>query len=143
MARAFSASVKHPWLRKGAYIPLGLTHYLLKLFYLDSIILEPLFRSFGYQYPRLQPFEQMRMQLLDPKLFPLDAPRLFVYSTPDELVHAKDIESHMEDAKKAGVETIVAKRSERSAHVSHMRTDPAMYWGEIDKLWKAELAEIV
>jgi len=146
MALAFSVSIKKPWLRIAAYTPLGLSHYLLKLFHLDSIILEPLFRLFGYQYPRLQPFEQMRMQLLDPNLFPLDAPRLYIYSTPDELVYAKDVESHIEDARMAGVETIVAERNEQCAHVTHMRMDPEAYWDSIHKLWlgaQTEFGEIV
>ena len=141
MALALSASIKYPSFRKAAYTPLGLTHYLLKLFYLDSIVLEPLFRLFGFQYPRLQPFEQMRMQLLDPNFFPLDAPRLYIYSKPDELVHAKDVESHMGDAKKVGVRTVVAKRNEQCAHVAHMRMDPESYWATIHKLYLGEQTE--
>ncbi|KAF8311802.1 uncharacterized protein EI90DRAFT_184658 [Cantharellus anzutake] len=138
MYLALSIRIKNLWLRKATYIPFGLTHYLVKLPYLDAIILGPLFNLFGYQYPRVQYFEQMRMQLLDPKLFPLDAPRVFFYSTLDELVPAKDVESHIEDAKKAGVKTIIAKRNEQCTHVNHMRMDPKTYWATIHKLWMGE-----
>ncbi|KAF9516594.1 hypothetical protein BS47DRAFT_1340739 [Hydnum rufescens UP504] len=46
-----------------------------------------------------------------------------------------DIESHIEQAKEKGVQSIVVLKDETSGHVDHLRRDPAKYWETIRRLW--------
>ena len=77
---------------------------------------------------------RLREGLLNPALIPLNVPRLFFYSMNDVLVPGAFVESHIADARKAGVTNITAKK-DTSSHVSHMKDDPVGYWSAIKQLW--------
>lgn len=79
-------------------------------------------------------FTQMREDLLNPTLIPIDAPRLYIYSNKDQLVPSAHVDLHLQDAKKAGIMNITTRR-DTSSHVNHMRDDPAGYWSTIKTLW--------
>lgn len=83
---------------------------------------------------RKDAFIQMREDLLDPALIPLDAPRYYIYSMGDRLVPGYQVEHHLEDAREKGVKNITI-HEDNAAHVSHLRNDPAGYWDSVRKLW--------
>ncbi|KAI0032538.1 hypothetical protein K488DRAFT_49709, partial [Vararia minispora EC-137] len=78
-----------------------------------------------------------RRILNSPNLLPWTSrhtPRLYIYSLVDELVPSADIDEHIADAIRLGCR-VNTEVFESSAHVSHMRKDPARYWGAVQKTW--------
>lgn len=141
MARAVTANIASPFLRALAYVPSGLTVLIFKFLALRSFI--RLHLPFGRAHVRdsergREPFAQMWADLINPSLIPPSAPRLYFYSTPDLLVPSEDVEEHIAQARKAGVTSITTLKSDRAAHVSHMRLDPVNYWASVRKLWMRE-----
>ncbi|KAM6492863.1 Eukaryotic protein of unknown function (DUF829) domain containing protein [Amanita muscaria] len=64
------------------------------------------------------------------------SPRLYIYSTKDDVIPWQEVESHAEDAER--VYAVVKKEKfESSMHVAHMKHDPDRYWGAIKDLWNA------
>jgi pimeloyl-ACP methyl ester carboxylesterase len=125
MAKALTSTVKNRWLRKLLSFPAGFMSFLLtRTFYPGSI-----FNS------KLEPFALVQEHLTDPTLIPPCAPRLYIYSTPDQLVPVQDVEAHIERAKAKGVKSITVLKDETSGHVDHLRRDPVAYWETIRKLW--------
>ena len=83
---------------------------------------------------------KMRIQLINASLLPKEAKRLYIYSKTDALIPYKDVESHIEDTRRAGLDS-TAERFEESPHVAHMRTDGDRYaWtGMTRRKWLSEL----
>ena len=128
LARSFTAGIKSPILRALLYVPAGLTVFLFKAVGFRRWLL-----PFGSR--EKEPFSQMRDDLLNPTLIPLTAPRLYFYSMSDLLVSGETVEEHIEEAREVGVMTILTKRDDKAAHVSHLRVDPIGYWAAVRKLW--------
>lgn len=63
-----------------------------------------------------------------------DTPRLYIYSTKDELIPPEQIEEHAEEARDLGFNVRLEKYT-NSAHVSHARTEPARYWASVKDFW--------
>jgi pimeloyl-ACP methyl ester carboxylesterase len=73
--------------------------------------------------------------LVDKELFPVEAPRLYIYSDNDEMVSDEDVEWHAKLAKEAGYVTYLEKFV-GSKHVAHMLQDKERYWRVIQELWE-------
>jgi len=61
-------------------------------------------------------------------------PRLYLYSTKDELIPYKDVEEHGLEAREKGVE-VRMERFEKSSHVGHARVEGERYWNAIEEVW--------
>lgn len=77
--------------------------------------------------------------LKDSKLIPRDAPRLYVYSTPDTLVRPLDVERHIKEVRESGVSWIAVRKNEKASHVSTARLYPEQYWADVRALWEGGL----
>jgi hypothetical protein len=73
---------------------------------------------------------QIRKQLVDPTLFPVTAPRVYVYSKTDRMVGWEDVEYNANLAKQNGY-TVSTERYENTEHVGHLRQDPQRYWAVV------------
>jgi len=62
-------------------------------------------------------------------------PRLYLYSEKDELIAPEAVRQHAGKAAAKGFNVKLEKFSE-SKHVSHARTYPERYWGEIKTVWE-------
>ncbi len=62
-------------------------------------------------------------------------PRLYVCSKVDEITDFNAVQTHVEEARRAGLDTRV-EVYEKSPHVSHARTDPERYWSAVQQLWR-------
>ncbi|PYH49957.1 TMEM53 family protein [Aspergillus saccharolyticus JOP 1030-1] len=58
--------------------------------------------------------------------------RCYLYSEEDQVVAARDVESHAEEVEGRGWEVETVK-FEGSGHVSHSKADPERYWGVVKK----------
>ncbi|CAK5269245.1 unnamed protein product [Mycena citricolor] len=68
-------------------------------------------------------------------------PRLYLYSTVDEMVPARDVEAHAA-ASAAGGLNVRMRRFERSAHAAHARVYPAEYWEAVQTCWAGVVREL-
>ncbi|KAK2462962.1 hypothetical protein APHAL10511_005014 [Amanita phalloides] len=114
------------------FAPLRLLMRLyLSVFYAYAVVRK---RLFGIPLT----LEKSRMQLNRPNVLPWlkkRSPRLYIYSTADNLVPWQDVKSHAEDAEKWCAE-VRQVRFEKSDHVAHMRHNPERYWRAIQDAWK-------
>lgn len=78
--------------------------------------------------------EQARKQLNSKDLFDVDAPRVYIYSTADDMVDWRFVEEHGEEAKKLGY-TIDREKYIETGHAGHMLVDEKRYWTTIQRLW--------
>ncbi|KAI0091763.1 hypothetical protein BDY19DRAFT_904371 [Irpex rosettiformis] len=62
-------------------------------------------------------------------------PRLYVCSMTDEITEFKSVQTHIEEAKRSGLDVRV-EIYENSPHVSHAKVDPERYWKAVRQLWK-------
>ncbi|CAI4219672.1 unnamed protein product [Parascedosporium putredinis] len=60
--------------------------------------------------------------------------RVYLFSDGDEMVAAKDVESHGKEAEAKGLD-VRLENFGGSPHVAHMRTDGNRYWGAIKGVW--------
>jgi hypothetical protein len=72
----------------------------------------------------------IRRQLVDPTLFTISAPRVYIYSKTDKMVGWKDVEYNAHLAKQAGYK-VRTELYESSTHVGHLRDDPERYWNAV------------
>lgn len=63
-----------------------------------------------------------------------DVPRLYIYSSADQMVPAPDVEAHAEQARRAGYSYVVNLRFEASDHCAHASRYVEQYWGGIARL---------
>ncbi len=68
------------------------------------------------------------------------APRLYLYSMTDLIIPGDEVAAHAEQARAGGV-AVAEEVFERSAHVSHARTDPERYWAAVKRLWEEAAAQ--
>ncbi|OBT87319.1 hypothetical protein VE02_03051 [Pseudogymnoascus sp. 03VT05] len=61
-------------------------------------------------------------------------PRLYVYSSADQMVPAPDVEAHAEKARRAGYSDVANLRFEESGHCAHASRYSDQYWGGIARL---------
>ena len=66
-------------------------------------------------------------------------PRLYLYSEKDDLIAPDAVHEHAEEAIAKGFIVKLEKFAE-SKHVSHARTYPERYWGEIKAVWERAVA---
>jgi hypothetical protein len=66
------------------------------------------------------------------------AKRLYVYSTIDALVGWRDVEKHVEEARRNEIEVTTLKEY-TTKHVQHLVFDGERYWETIGKLWGSTL----
>ena len=78
--------------------------------------------------------ERLRAGLNDKRLFPAEAPRLYIYSKADEMVWWEDVEEHAKAAEDLGWKVERAS-FEGSAHVGHMLEDGERYWDAVKRTW--------
>jgi hypothetical protein len=62
------------------------------------------------------------------------ARRCYIYSDADESVKAKDVEDHVDEARRKGW-VASAEKFRGSPHVGHMRLDSAKYRKIVEELW--------
>ena len=83
-------------------------------------------------------FDELRAALLRPEILPSvvagPAPRLYVYSQSDPLVHAARVEQHIAAAAQLGLDVAV-EEFEGTSHAVHMHSDPERYWGAVHRMW--------
>ncbi|OBZ76381.1 Transmembrane protein 53 [Grifola frondosa] len=92
-------------------------------------------------------FRELRTTLNSPNLLPSvthptdvkATPRLYVYSTADEVTSARKVAKHAEEGRAKGFDVAVEKYA-TSPHVSHARNDPERYWGAVTRLWERAIA---
>jgi hypothetical protein len=126
--RAFTISLSHPLLR-----------ILVKLSVIILFTFELIMRHVFRKKPIIS---SMRSRLNDPDTLPWvkkHSPRLYIYSEGDEMVPAKAVEQHMNDAIEKGFNIRSVKFGKESKHVSHARTDPSRYWGATEQMWNAAI----
>ena len=124
MHRAFTTGIR-----------IGLMKHLAKAFlgaiYVYTILVCIISRS---PWPMLGEMAALN----DPGLLPwtsVRTPRLYLYSSGDQIVRAAKVEEHAAQARTVGFPVQMAHFG-RSAHVSHARDDPDKYWGSIAALWE-------
>jgi len=88
-------------------------------------------------------FAELRAALLQPEILPSivsgAAPRLYVYSQSDALVHAERVEQHISAAAQLGL-NVAVEEFEGSGHAAHMHSDPNRYWGAVQTMWTGAVA---
>jgi len=62
-------------------------------------------------------------------------PRLYIYSSADQMVPAPDVEAHAEQARRAGYSDVANLRFEASGHCAHASRYAEQYWGGIARLF--------
>lgn len=62
-------------------------------------------------------------------------PRLYTYSSADQMVPAPDVEAHAEQARRAGYSDVVNLRFEASGHCAHASRNAEQYWAGIARLF--------
>lgn len=108
--RAFTTGLKSPFSRYPAYA---------------IIVLIWLSEQAYYHLLRPKPYgvRKVELDLRNPELLPVVAPRLYIYSQTDELMPPEYIEEHIARARQDGC-TIETEAFGKSPHVAHARTDP-------------------
>ncbi|ESK95938.1 indole-diterpene biosynthesis protein [Moniliophthora roreri MCA 2997] len=125
--KAFTVHIKSPFLR-----------FPMKLFITFLVVI----RFIHERVFRARPmFERLRNGLNSRSTLPwmdVNTPRLYLYSKKDELIPWKEVEEHIENGKKAGL-NIRSEVFENSAHVAHARAEPNRYWSLIKETWSSAL----
>jgi pimeloyl-ACP methyl ester carboxylesterase len=62
-------------------------------------------------------------------------PRLYIYSSADQMVPAPDVEAHAEQARRAGYSDVANLRFEATDHCAHASRYAEQYWGGIARLF--------
>ena len=88
-------------------------------------------------------FAELRAALLQPEILPSivsgAAPRLYVYSQSDTLVHAERVEQHISAAAQLGL-NVAIEEFEGTGHAAHMQSDPKRYWSAMQAMWIGAVA---
>ncbi|KAF2195934.1 hypothetical protein K469DRAFT_699556 [Zopfia rhizophila CBS 207.26] len=80
-----------------------------------------------------------RKRLLKNDVFPLDVPRLYIYSKTDDMVPDVDVHMHAEDARRNGYLDIRETVFDESAHCAHAVKHDSEYWKAVGDVVKAKL----
>ena len=94
---------------------------------------------FGYMYLSGSEtiVDTVRRGLNDAELLPVEAVRLYVYSTADKLIQWQDVEAHAREAEAKGYKVQMVKYLD-SPHAAHLLHDEKRYWSAVTGLWDAE-----
>lgn len=68
-----------------------------------------------------------------------ETPRMYVYSKKDALISAPQIKTHVEEAKRRGL-NVKVEVYEDTNHVEHGRKYPERYFGAVKDLWNVAIA---
>lgn len=79
--------------------------------------------------------DDMRRVLNDEKLFGKSTPRLYLYSKEDAMIHWKDVELHMQDAREKGY-PVTGVLFEKGPHCSLVIEGAERYWAAVQELWE-------
>ncbi|KAF4436460.1 DUF829-domain-containing protein [Fusarium austroafricanum] len=118
----------------------ALLQNLPKQWYLSlpmTAALYPLFFIF-WLYTRLQPsdiLETIRKELNDEALVTTSAPRLYMYTTRDEIASSDDIEDHIAISQKLGY-SVDSVKFDNGCHVGLLRDNSEEYWMLIKDHWE-------
>ena len=77
---------------------------------------------------------RIRRQLVDKSLFPLDVPRLCVYSEGDKMVGSRDVHDHVEEARRVGYDVVKEEKFLKAPHCSMLTEDAGRYWDAVQGL---------
>lgn len=75
-----------------------------------------------------------RRRLNSNAYIPHTVPRLYIYSSTDQMVPAPDVEAHAEQARRTGYLDVANLRFDTSGHCAHAYIYAEQYWGSIVKL---------
>lgn len=116
-------------------------------------ILAFLYTVFAISYGNPPVLKDLRQRLNSPHLVPLSrsiqgsekapaheagprgVPRLYIASKTDTMTRFPQVMSHMEDARRAGID-VRAEVFDHTSHVSHAKMEPVRYWSAIKALWR-------
>ncbi|KAJ7646905.1 hypothetical protein FB45DRAFT_1019188 [Roridomyces roridus] len=91
-------------------------------------------------------FQTLHAGLRAPDLLPATdphAPRVYMYSAVDSMVHAASVEDHIENLKKAVPWLDIAvEKFVDSQHVRHEKSDPVRYWQAVRGVWDRSLGTV-
>jgi Eukaryotic protein of unknown function (DUF829) len=76
---------------------------------------------------------RMRERLNDTAFFPLDAPRVYIYSKSDDMIDWEDVELHAADARKQGWKADL-ELFDGSKHVGHLVADSNKFWKAVQSV---------
>ena len=60
----------------------------------------------------------------------VEAPRLYIYSRADPLIHWADVQDHISEASRIGY-AVDEVAFQKSGHCSHAMDDPEKYWAAV------------
>jgi hypothetical protein len=79
-----------------------------------------------------------RERLLDPKVWDLEAPRCYIYSTKDDLIDHRDIETHATASEKCHI-PVTRQKFKTSGHVMHAKSNNVAYWSVVWNTWRSHI----
>ena len=124
--KAFSGLVRNPVLR-------SVVLFVIRFLYFFAAIRRRLHLTRSQSV-----FDGMKARLNTEKLLPWflkDTPRLYLFSSKDDVIPYHEVEKHAQQAKDLGL-NVRAERFEDSQHVAHARADPERYWSAVKQLWE-------
>ncbi|CAA7267477.1 unnamed protein product [Cyclocybe aegerita] len=127
--RAFTGAIRNPLVAATARTLIWLVYLYLS------------FRQLFLRGPST--IDNMKARLNKEKLLPWfgrRTRRLYVYSTGDEIIPAKEVDRHAEKAREAGL-MVTQVRFKDSPHVAHAKVHPEEYWGAVRKMWEEAVEE--
>ena len=92
----------------------------------------------GILFRTPRPIQREMAALNDPRLLPWTStrtPRMYLYSSGDQIVPESGVEEHAAKARMAGYPVQMVHFGS-SAHVTHARNDPEKYWRSIKTFWE-------
>lgn len=75
---------------------------------------------------------RMRRQLNEAAMFPLNIPRLYLYSKADRLVGWRDVHTHIEDAMQLGYLHVREISFDEAPHCALLQENPERYWKSVN-----------
>jgi hypothetical protein len=108
--------------------------WLIRALAVGAVCLFFLFHFIANRVFRKEPFlRKLRRNLNDPSLFPVSAPRVYLYSKADAMIRWRDVESHAAEAAAKGW-SVKTELFEESKHVGHMVVDAQRYWNDVNSV---------
>ncbi|KAI0661126.1 hypothetical protein C8Q70DRAFT_911985, partial [Cubamyces menziesii] len=124
MNRAFTAGIRSRIMK-----------YLMMAFVSSTYVVMTLV---GILFRTPRPIQREMAALNDPRLLPWTStrtPRMYLYSSGDQIVPESGVEEHAAKARMAGYPVQMVHFGS-SAHVTHARNDPEKYWRSIKTFWE-------
>jgi hypothetical protein len=80
-----------------------------------------------------------RKRLLDPSVRDPNTPRCYIYSSGDDLIEYRDIETHAEASENCHI-PVTLQRFETSGHVMHAKVNKDAYWDTVWNAWRLHIS---